>query len=388
MKPSPSQATIDGVAVASARRPPRVVLDLEKLRHIHCGLGQFSLHFAREMLRTPDRRFEPVLLLPRGAERHFPGVDVETIRVAPWRKEVVLRMARGVVQPLLPTSSIALWHVTNQMSRYLPLDGRVPVVLTIHDLNFLHVAPHDEHLRSIGRKMADMQRRVNRAAAIVTDSAFVASDVAEHFDLGGRPVHVVPLGMTAPVPASAERPPFAPREPFLLTVGNALAHKNFHVLFDLLPRLPGLKLVVAGKMATPYGEFLQREIARRRLGERVVLPGVVSDGDRQWLYEQCEAFLFPSLTEGFGFPVLEAMQCGKPVFMSRKTSLPEVAGDHGFYFDSYDAEAMAEVFRDGMKRFLADPGFGQRARTHAASFSWAETARGYARVYRGILGDG
>ena len=386
MQPFPYQQP-NGAPPAAAPRLPRVVVDLEKLRHIHCGLGQFSLHFGRELLRAADRRFEPVLLLPRGAQRHFPGASFEQIGVAPWRKEVVLRVARRIAQPLLPRSSIAAWHVTNQMSRYLPLDGRVPVVLTIHDLNFLHVAPHDEHLRAIGRKMADMQRRVNRAAVIVTDSAFVARDVAEHFDLGGRPVHVVPLGMTPPVTASGERPAFAPREPFLLTVGNALAHKNFHVLFDLLTRLPGRKLVVAGKKATPYGEFLQREIARRRLADQVILPGVVSDGDRQWLYEQCEAFLFPSLTEGFGFPVLEAMQCGKPVFMSRKTSLPEVAGDHGFYFDSYDADAMAGVFRDGMARFLADPTFGPRVREHAASFSWTATARGYARIYGQILGE-
>jgi glycosyltransferase involved in cell wall biosynthesis len=112
------------------------------------------------------------------------------------------------------------------------------------------------------------------------------------------------------------------------------------------------------------------------------MTGQVSDGDRQWLYEQCEAFVFPSLTEGFGFPVLEAMQCGKPVFMSRRTSLPEVGGSLGFYWDSFGAEHMAAVFRAGMAAVAGMPGL---ARAHAAEFSWENAARGYLGVYRSVL---
>jgi glycosyltransferase involved in cell wall biosynthesis len=118
----------------------------------------------------------------------------------------------------------------------------------------------------------------------------------------------------------------------------------------------------------------------------VILPGEVSDGDRQWLYEHCEAFLFPSLTEGFGFPVLEAMQCGRPVFLSRRTSLPEIAGDMGYYFDGYEPAELAAVYRDGLARYQADPAFAMRLKDHAAGFSWVATARGYADVYAGLLG--
>jgi len=117
----------------------------------------------------------------------------------------------------------------------------------------------------------------------------------------------------------------------------------------------------------------------------VVMPGEVSDTDRQWLYEHCEAFLFPSLTEGFGLPVLEAMQCGRPVFVSRATSLPEIAGEHGFYFDSYDAAAMAAVLADGLRRFRADRDAAERLKRHAAGFSWAAMAEGYARVYEQVI---
>jgi glycosyltransferase involved in cell wall biosynthesis len=112
----------------------------------------------------------------------------------------------------------------------------------------------------------------------------------------------------------------------------------------------------------------------------------VSDGERQWLYEHCEAFLFPSLSEGFGFPVLEAMQAGRPVFMARATSLPEIAGDAGFYFDSFAPDAMAAVFTAGLEAWAADPAGPERVRRHAAGYSWATTAARYADLYDALVG--
>jgi len=363
---------------------PRVVVDLEKLRHINCGLGRFSLHLAEELLRIAAGRFQPVFFLPPDTERHFPRGGFERRDVAVWKKEGFAQLYRPFVQPWLPPSEIALWHVTNQASKYLPLDLRVPVLLTIHDLSFLHEAPVAGREGEIRRKLAAIQRKVDRAAALATDSEYVAEDVRRHLDVGGRAVHVVPLGISPPPAAAARRPAFVPEGGFLLTVGNSLPHKNFHVLLEMLEKLPGDRLVIAGKKATPYGEFLDREVARRGLGERVFLPGEVSDGDRQWLYENCTAFLFPSLTEGFGLPVLEAMQCGRPVFVSRNTSLPEIAGDFGVYFDSHDPEAMAATLREGLQRAAADGQLGPRLRRHAAGFSWAATAEGYARIYASL----
>ena len=365
---------------------PQVVVDLEKLRHINCGLGRFSLFLGRELLRVEEKSFEPVFLLPQGAEKYFPEGGYQKLPATLPRKEVMQQLLRPVLRPFLRSSRIALWHVSNQMSRYLPLDPRVPVLLTVHDLNFLHESPQQDRTREIERKLADMQRKIQRATAVVTDSQYVADDLAAHVDLGNRPVHVVPLGLGEPPQASSAAPAFLPPGPFLFTVGNCLIHKNFHALFDLLPAVPHARLVIAGKKATPYGEHLEREIERLGLSDRVLMPGEVSDGDRQWLYENCEAFLFPSLTEGFGFPVLEAMQAGRPVFCSRKTSLPEIAGDAATYFEAFTPESLARVFTAGMQRFVADPIAAARGlREHAAAYTWAETARRYCRVYEAVV---
>ena len=81
------------------------------------------------------------------------------------------------------------------------------------------------------------------------------------------------------------------------------------------------------------------------------------------------------------------MNAGRPVFMARTTCLPEIAGDHGFYLDSFDPAVMAAAFGAGMKTFAADLEFAPRARTHAATYSWGATARGYARVYESLIGQ-
>jgi glycosyltransferase involved in cell wall biosynthesis len=364
---------------------PRVVIDLEKLRHINCGLGRFSLHLGQELLAIAAGRFRPVFFLPPGCEQYFPAGGFDRIEVSNWRKERLQRLVRPLAQPLLGTPLASLWHVTNQTSKYMPLDGRIPVVLTIHDLTFLHEAPREGRAWEIGRKLAAIQAKIARSTLIATDSAYVADDVRSNLDVGTRPIRVVPLGFSTPGTAAAGRPAFLPPGPFLLTLGNCLPHKNFHVLLDLAERLPERRLVIAGKNATPYGDHIAREVTRRGLADRVLLPGEVSDGDRQWLYENCEAFFFPSLSEGFGLPVLEAMHAGRPVFVGRNTSLAEVAGDLGFYLDSYAGDALVAAYRAGMERFDAGADFPDRLRRHAQGFSWGATAAGYAAVYAEAL---
>lgn len=369
---------------SSAESLPRVVIDVERLRHINSGLGRFSLHLAERIIQQAAETFRPVLFLPPGAERLFSEGGHDVLPVATWRREGVVRCIRPWVRPFLGRGRPRLWHMTHQAAKYFPVDPRTPVLLTIHDLNFLHESPGCRHGDRIRRKLAGVQRRIDRAAAITTVSQFTAQDVRTHLDVRGKPIHVVPNGMAPPPAASPRRPSFTPEGRFFLTVGNVLPHKNFGVLLAMMEHLPSRRLVIAGKKATPYGAAMEREIASRGLGDRVLMPGEVSDGDRQWLYENCEAFLFPSLAEGFGFPVLEAMQCGKPVFISRATSLPEIAGEDASYFDSWEPRHMAATVNDGLAFVATDGGYAARARNRAAAFSWAEAARRYVALYEAL----
>lgn len=367
---------------------PRVVIDLEKLRHINCGLGRFCLYLARELLARSDNFFEPIFFIPDNSEHYFKNVTTtrySSIRVHPWHKECFQRWIRPIARHFHTAHRPALWHVTHQTSKYLPFDNRVPVILTVHDLNFLHTIDSSHHPERIRRHLDHVQKLVNRSHTIVTDSQFVADDLARHIDVSSKPIHVIPLGLTKSNVVGTDRPHWMPEGPFLFSIGNFLQHKNFHVLIKMMKQLPHYKLIIAGKKETPYGKTVIRERDIAGLTDRIILPGVINDSERHWLFNNCDVFVFPSLTEGFGFPVLEAMQFGKPVVMSNLTSLPEIAGDNGFFFPSYKATEMSKAVLDAAKAFRNNPSLVIKSRQHAESFSWQATAQQYADIYRTVL---
>jgi glycosyltransferase involved in cell wall biosynthesis len=257
------------------------------------------------------------------------------------------------------------------------------VVLNILDLNFLHEGKSPAKAR---QRLRRLQAKVDRANAILAISQFTADEVRTHLDTGDKPVHVVYLGVESSAPRDATRPSFLPPGAFLFTIGDISPKKNFGVLIDLAEHLPEYRLVVAGRKTSGYARAMQQEISRRGLQHQILMPGEVSDDQRQWLYQHCTAFLFPSLAEGFGLPVLEAMMRGRPVFMSDRTSLPEIGGPLGFYWHTFEPLAMADMCRQGL-RFVQDrPEYSHQLRRHAEQFSWQRTAQQYLAIYQELSG--
>ena len=387
MNPTGFTATPTGTSTNQSTPLPQIVIDLEKLRHINCGLGRFSLYLARELLTHSSEFFEPVFFLPKNSDRYFENNSTgsySSIQVRPWKKERFQQWIRPIGRHFNKTHQPALWHVTHQLSKYLPFNDQIPVVLTVHDLNFLYT-DSESHPERTRRQLARIQKLVTRATAIVTDSQFVADDLARHIDVNSKPIHVIPLGLTKSNVVGTDRPHWMPEGPFLFSIGNFLQHKNFQSLVEMMKHLSGYKLIVAGKTETPYGKKVLQKIKQLGLTDRILLPGMISDAEREWLYQNCDVFVFPSLTEGFGFPVLEAMQFGRPVVMSNRTSLPEIAGDSGFFFTSYEAPEMAKSVMDAAQAFKNNPSLAIQSRRHAESFSWQATAQQYADVYRTLL---
>ena len=179
---------------------------------------------------------------------------------------------------------------------------------------------------------------------------------------------------------AGHQPAYRPPGRFLFTVGMVCAKKNFHVLVPLL-RGNDKTLVISGIVKEDYREKIVATAHAFGVADRVIVTGPVSQHDKDWYYANCEAFLFPSLAEGFGLPVLEAMHHGKPVFLSTMTSLPEVGGEAAFYFSSFDPEQMQAAFAQGMAAFAIGDG-PARVRAHAAGFSWERAAAGYLALYR------
>jgi len=112
------------------------------------------------------------------------------------------------------------------------------------------------------------------------------------------------------------------------------------------------------------------------------LIGIINDSDKYWLLKNCNSFAFPSLAEGFGLPVIEAMSLGKPVFLSHLTSLPEVGGPEAYYWKSFEPSSMIDVYQSGMKTY--DELKAAREIEWAAQFSWSKAAESYLNLYESI----
>jgi glycosyltransferase involved in cell wall biosynthesis len=160
--------------------------------------------------------------------------------------------------------------------------------------------------------------------------------------------------------------------------------KNFHTLVPLLAD-NNLDLIIAGKLDEP--DYINKmRVQARKIGvsERLHILGPVSEEDKAWYLKNCLAFMLPSLAEGFGAPVVEAMKFGKPLFLSNLTSLPEIGGEAAFYFNNFEAEHMKWVFNEGMEEYNKN-GLVNKIIQRGNEFSWNEKAEDYIKVYRSMI---
>lgn len=271
-----------------------------------------------------------------------------------------------------------LWHCANQASKYFPSSARIPLLVTIHDVNFVHVP--ESGLRRWHHRQ-QYQNAIRRASRIVTISESSKRDILSCFDIGGKPIDVIYNGVES-CPARADAPAVLPERPFLLNINRIARNKNVHVLPALLAE-NDLDLLIAGPVEDKaYAQEILREARRWKVEERVKFIGPVHADQKHWYLQHCEAFLFPSLAEGFGLPVLEALQYYKPVFTSDRTSLPEVGGNCVFYLDhDFEPRAMQQLLEQGLQTNLSRTAID----AHLARFSWDKAARSYWKIYQEMI---
>jgi glycosyltransferase involved in cell wall biosynthesis len=229
-----------------------------------------------------------------------------------------------------------------------------------------------------------MRRYIRVFDHIVAISHYVAAQVVQYFPEAEGKISVIYNGADKlpPVEAGYE-PVYRPPNPFLFTIGVLSPRKNFHVLPALLEN-NNLELVVAGIVKEDYRDKVLEEAKLYNCLDRVKIIGTISDQDKAFYYQNCQALVFPSLAEGFGLPVIEAMYFGKQVFLSRLTSLPEIGGEEAFYFDNFEPRHMQDVFAKGMKT-SQDPTKRLRLQERAKGFSWNNAASSYLKLYKEVL---
>ena len=153
-----------------------------------------------------------------------------------------------------------------------------------------------------------------------------------------------------------------------------------------MSNIEDFNLIISGNHEKPYGQFIKSFILEKKLEKKVFLTGRVDDVAKQFFMSKCAAFLFPSILEGFGLPPIEAMSFGKPIFLSNKTSLPEIGGKDCFYWDNLEPDYMKTILIDGLNYFENNKLETEKLmKKRAASFDWKIAASKYLDVYSQIL---
>jgi glycosyltransferase involved in cell wall biosynthesis len=372
-----------------------IYLDVSAAVHGRAGLGRYAASLARALVNVSVDRFalfynrDRGACLPPGLE-HVPARSVHA-GYKPWRMAVWLgQLARVGFNRLVPDAE--LFHATEHL--LMPLRG-VPTVLTVHDLIF-HLFP--EHHKPLNYWYLNLALPLycRRATAIIAVSEASKRDLVRCWGLEPARITVVheaadprfrPASSEA-IAAARSRYGLPPR--FLVTVGVIEPRKNLSRLLDalaILRRDEDVRLVIVGGKGWLTAEFFRKleSFAHR---QAVILTGYVPDEDLPAVYSAATVCVQPSLYEGFGLPLLEAMACGVPVVCSRASSFPEVGGDAARYFDPTEVEGMAEaiysVWRaEELRAEMRDRGLAQAAR-----FSWARAARETMVVYERVLAGG
>ncbi len=343
--------------------------------------------YARELIaRLRERDDLRLTAFTNRAIGDWPGVESVVIPVRPKRR---VEWVRGEQQHLPRAAARAGCDVLHNLASTAPLRGRVPSVTTIHDLAYKLVPEAHFGVNALGMR-ALVGGAARRSRRIIAVSQATADDIVEHLGLPAGKVDVVPNGLGQPA-GGAVTPEAELRERLalggrqvLLTVSAKRPHKNLPRLIEAVAGMePGARpvLVMPG-YPTQQDDELRARAAELRAGDDVRILGWVDDADLEGLYALADAFVFPTLFEGFGLPVLEAMARGLPVACSDLPVLREVAGDAALMFDPRDVGAM----RAAIERVLAGGPDAERGRAQAARFTWERTAELTAASYRRALG--
>jgi glycosyltransferase involved in cell wall biosynthesis len=261
-----------------------------------------------------------------------------------------------------------------------PVWAPLPTVVTLHDLIWLH-HPTEWHRsrRARASTRALAIRTAEASTRVLADSRAARDDFIETLGLAPQKIDVAPLaadgGEAAPEPEASLRTSLGLGDRrFILAVAQKRRYKRLDTLIRALTELDDEVALVLVGPSTPHEDELRETARGLRVADRVLFIDWVSESSLETLYRACTCFALPTIIEGFGLPVLEAMRRGVPVACSGRSSLPEVAGDAALYFDPDNQEQVTAAIRRLMEDSDLRARLASAGRQRAASFSWRRTA--------------
>lgn len=375
----------------------RIGIDYTAAARQGAGIGRYTRDIVRALARLDADSRYVLLSAERGAPRRAadlawpPNFSVRSLPLTDRHLAILWQRLRLPIPVEVATGRLDLFHSPDFV---LPPVLRARTALTVHDLSFLRL-PECSSPPLLEYLMRSVPPSVARADIILADSESTRRDVVELLGIPEGRVQVVYAGVeerfgrsVEPDAAEAALRRHGVRRPYILALGTLQPRKNYPTLiraYDRLRREHGVdhQLVIGGGEGWLY-EDIYATIGALGLHDDVKVTGFVEDADLPALYRGADLFAFPSLYEGFGIPVLEAMASGTPVVTSDASSLPEVAGDAALLVSPTDVDGLAHA----MWRLIDDRGLVaelvRRGRDRAARFTWEAAARSLLAVYASL----
>ena len=377
----------------------RIILNVDAIQPPLTGIGHYALQLARGLRRHPAvsdiRFFSAYRWLADPEQALKANQTLSQIRNRVPFKITALHLYNFARSQLFRWRTRNLKDHVLHAPNYILMPFPGAAVTTVHDLSYLHYPQHHP-LERIAFMERNMPRTLAQAAMIITDSEFVRRELIDLLGVAAGRIQTVPLGVDESFrPRSlAESTPTLARHglagiPYLLVVATLEPRKNLLSLIEAYGRLPAPlrhchPLVIVGARGWLTGE-LERRLEPLERGGQIKRLGYVSQEDLPPIYAGAHAFVFPSLYEGFGLPVLEALASGTPTLTSNRSSLPEVAGDAALLIDPEDVNALTI----GLERLLTDTewraGAVECGLRQASLFSWERCVDETVAVYRRAL---
>jgi glycosyltransferase involved in cell wall biosynthesis len=352
---------------------------------------------ARELIpalvrAAPDVRFTAFVNREAAAAKDGPWGELLPAVTVPVNARNRVQWVRGE-QLLLPRlAARAGVDLVHSLASTAPARGRFRRVVTVHDLIYARFPEAHAGIRDLGMRVL-VPLAVRRSDRVIVDSDSTRRDLVELLGTPAERIDVVPLGIGAlerseALPERELRARLGLGErPVVLSLSAKRPHKNLIALIGALARIPAVRrpLLVLPGYATTHEADLRERASALGVEDDVRFLGWVPEEEREGLWQVADAFIYPSLYEGFGLPVLEAMARGVPVACSKASSLPEVAGDAALMFDPNDESAIAAALECLLTDAVEAERLRERGLKRTQLFTWERTARATLESYRRAL---
>jgi glycosyltransferase involved in cell wall biosynthesis len=387
----------------------RIGIDYTSAARQQAGIGRYTRELVTTLLRMESVHQYVIFAATGGLDETRWTAETERLRTAGAKQSAASLKFRTL--PISDDWIARLWQrlrlpapvemVTGGVDIFYSPDFVLPptcrktrTLLTIHDLSFRYFPEAFVPSLRVYLKRV-VPRSIARADLVLADSAHTRSDIISLFGAAPDKIQVLYGGVDHrfnPNPEPGERERLQSRygigvRPYVLSVGTLQPRKNYVRLIEAFAQVKTFKLadpqlLIAGGRGWLY-EDIFAEAAK--YGDLVRILGFVDDADLPSLYRSAALFVFPSLYEGFGFPVLEAMACGVPTISSNASSLPEVAGDAALLVDPLSVGALVEAMTGVLENAALSAGMISRGLVQAARFTWERGARQLVKTFERLL---